>query len=142
MSALLIIKKTGIISLKYALISMLLSIGLLVLKNNIYINYNNWDVYAFAVAVLFTGFGIWLATGFSFKQKAPIQQATPLTAILSKREIEVVELLCQNNTNQQIADKLCIELSTLKTHINHIYKKMGVKNRNQLAAIISANTRL
>ncbi len=51
---------------------------------------------------------------------------------LSRRELEVLELLYSKHSNQEIADKLFIELSTLKTHINSIYKKLGVRNRKDL----------
>ena len=58
----------------------------------------------------------------------------PLQAVLSKREMEVYDLLLQNKTNQQICDVLFIEMSTLKTHINRIYKKLDVSSRRQLFA--------
>ena len=41
---------------------------------------------------------------------------------LSKREMEVVELLARGFTNQQISECLCISYSTVRTHIRNIYK--------------------
>lgn len=43
---------------------------------------------------------------------------------LSKRESEILGLVLQRSTRKQIAEKLCISLSTLKTHLNNIYKKL------------------
>ncbi|MCB9085063.1 MAG: helix-turn-helix transcriptional regulator [Bdellovibrionaceae bacterium] len=42
---------------------------------------------------------------------------------LSKREMEVAELVVQGLTNKEIAEKLFISASTLKTHLNNIYRK-------------------
>ncbi len=60
------------------------------------------------------------------------QQALPDP--LSERELEVVELIYRGLNNQQIADELTIALSTVKTHVNRIYSKLGVKNRSQAMA--------
>jgi len=50
---------------------------------------------------------------------------------LSTREIEVLRLVDEGYSNQQIADKLSIAGSTVKTHINNIYGKLGVQTRVQ-----------
>lgn len=50
---------------------------------------------------------------------------------LSSREIEVIQLIDQGFSNQQIADKMSIAASTVKTHINNIYGKLGVQTRVQ-----------
>ncbi len=50
---------------------------------------------------------------------------------LSPRELEVLRLVDQGLTNQQIAEKLSVAPSTVKTHINNIYGKMGVESRVQ-----------
>lgn len=53
---------------------------------------------------------------------------------LSERELEVLQLITQGYTNQEIADKLYVAISTIKTHVGNIYTKMGVKSRVQAAA--------
>ena len=50
---------------------------------------------------------------------------------LSKREIEVLELIAAGNSNQEIALQLHISLSTVKGHTSNIYGKLGVHNRTQ-----------
>lgn len=55
---------------------------------------------------------------------------------LSPRELEVLYLLVDGKTNQEIADTLCISDKTVKIHVNKIYKKLNVKSRSQ--AIIYA----
>ena len=65
--------------------------------------------------------------GQSFKGTTVSQET--LIEPLSNREMEVVNLIDEGKTNAQIALHLSIACSTVKTHINNIYNKMGVKTR-------------
>ena len=58
----------------------------------------------------------------------------PLSA-LSKREREVLELLCQGMTNREIADALYISEVTVKVHVRHILKKLSVRSRTEAALL-------
>lgn len=49
---------------------------------------------------------------------------------VSEREFELLSLIYNGNTNQQIADKLYISLNTVKKHINHIYLKLDSYSRS------------
>lgn len=51
---------------------------------------------------------------------------------LSRKEQEVLALILAQKNNQQICDELFISLSTLKSHINHIYKKLEVGSRKEI----------
>ena len=62
----------------------------------------------------------------------PTQQE--LVEPLSERELQVLNLVAEGHTNQAIADQLFITLRTVKSHTNHIYTKLGVKNRTQAVA--------
>ncbi len=53
---------------------------------------------------------------------------------LSQREIEVLRLMAEGRTNQEIADDLVIAVSTVKSHINNIFSKLGVATRTQAVA--------
>lgn len=53
---------------------------------------------------------------------------------LSDREREVLMLISEGMTNQEIADRLCIELSTVKRHATNIFGKLGVSNRTLAVA--------
>ncbi|MGB0387946.1 MAG: LuxR C-terminal-related transcriptional regulator [Ardenticatenaceae bacterium] len=66
----------------------------------------------------------------------PPLERTPLRVIepLSERELEVLQLIAQGFTNQQIADHLFLSLSTVKWHTRNIYGKMGVRKRTQAVA--------
>ena len=51
---------------------------------------------------------------------------------ISPREKEIVDLLLKGRANKEIAAELFIELSTVKIHVHHIFRKLGVRNRAQL----------
>ena len=46
----------------------------------------------------------------------------------------MLRLIAEGCTNQEIADRLVVALSTVKTHINNIYGKLGVQSRTQALA--------
>jgi DNA-binding CsgD family transcriptional regulator len=56
---------------------------------------------------------------------------------LTAREREVIELLCCGRTNREIGDCLRISLATVKTHLLHIFEKLGVENRSAVVAMMS-----
>lgn len=51
---------------------------------------------------------------------------------LTSREMEVVEAVCQGLTNHDIARHLNISVATVKTHLIHVFKKVGVDTRGEL----------
>jgi LuxR family maltose regulon positive regulatory protein len=53
---------------------------------------------------------------------------------LSARELDVLRLMSDGLTNAAIARELVVAQSTVKTHINHIYTKLGVTQRTQAIA--------
>jgi len=55
----------------------------------------------------------------------------PPKNLLSDREMEVLTLLAAGHTNPQIATRLVLGTSTVKTHTLNIYRKLGVSNRTQ-----------
>lgn len=54
---------------------------------------------------------------------------------LSEREREVLQKIGEGKPNKQIADELFISLSTVKTHINNIYRVLKVSNRKEASQI-------
>ncbi|WP_043806004.1 helix-turn-helix transcriptional regulator [Desulfocurvibacter africanus] len=67
-----------------------------------------------------------------------LTQASPKRAsagkeMLSAREREVLLLIAQGLSNDEVGDKLCISLSTVKKHLCNIYAKLKISNRIQAA---------
>jgi DNA-binding NarL/FixJ family response regulator len=55
---------------------------------------------------------------------------------LSEREVEVLQLMAQGMSNQEIAKELYLSSTTVKTHVSHILTKLGVRDRVQ--AVVEA----
>jgi LuxR family maltose regulon positive regulatory protein len=53
---------------------------------------------------------------------------------LSKREVEILRLVCQGLSNQEIADRLVLSVGTVKFHVHNIFGKLGVRDRPQAIA--------
>lgn len=56
---------------------------------------------------------------------------------LTSREIEVLELIGQNLTNQEIADQLFVEVGTIKNHVHAILQKLDVNSRYEAAKYLA-----
>lgn len=67
------------------------------------------------------------------------QVRKPAPAPLSQRELEVLELIAQGSTNREAAKRLFISETTVKTHLLHVYAKLGVNDR--AAAVAAAFSR-
>ena len=108
---------------------------------------HSFEIYIGFIAVIFTALGIWLALKLSKpKIKTVVVEKevylsgnenfvldTSLVSQLelSKRELEILSLLAQGHSNQEIAAKLFVSLSTVKTHIQNLFEKLEVKRRTQ-----------
>ncbi|GHO56813.1 response regulator transcription factor [Ktedonobacter robiniae] len=76
----------------------------------------------------------------SLQTRPAAPEVTPLSVAeqlgLTTRELEVVRLVTLGQSNTEIAATLFVSEATVKTHINHIFSKLGARNRSQ--AIIKA----
>lgn len=54
-----------------------------------------------------------------------------LNGLLTRRELEVVAMLAEGETNARIAQRLVVSEDTVKSHVKHILRKLGVHNRSQ-----------
>jgi DNA-binding NarL/FixJ family response regulator len=67
------------------------------------------------------------------------QMRQPTSEPLSQRELEVLELIARGSTNREAAKQLFISEATVKTHLLHVYAKLGVNDR--AAAVATAFSR-
>jgi len=95
------------------------------------------EFYIGLVALFFTALGIWAGlkiTRKEIKLVGPefIMNHTELARLeISKRELEVLELMASGLSNQEIADKLFLSLNTVKTHTSNVFLKLSVRRRTQ-----------
>ena len=79
---------------------------------------------------------------FSEKMTALLEQVNQGRVIypagLTKREVEVVQLIANGKSNPEIADELFISLNTVLRHVSNIFGKLGVSSRTE-AAIEAVN---
>ena len=95
------------------------------------------EIYVGIIAVTFTAIGIWAGLRLTRKKVIIANAAFVFNdAVLqklgiSKREHEVLELIAQGLSNQEIADKLFVSLNTIKTHTSNLFLKLDVGRRTQ-----------
>lgn len=137
--------------LLYAALMVGILIVLQLLQYKLVLINHSYELYILSIAVVFTGLGIWLALKL-IKPKTEIQtvvvekhvylqelSAEELEAIekekqklgLSSREMEVLQLMAEGLSNQEIAERLFLSLPTVKTHSSKLFEKLDVKRRTQ-----------
>ena len=114
----------------YGLVMGVLLIAMEVIQYKTIVREIKLELAGVIIGALFLALGIWFGARFFNKpNEAELYNADELG--LSKREIEVLQLLAEGFSNQEIADKLFVSLNTTKTHISNIYSKLGVSRRTQ-----------
>lgn len=112
---------------------------------------HSFEIYIFSIAIIFTGLGIWLALKL-VKPKKEIQTIVVEKNVyvkelseeevkamvaerqklgLSTREQEVLQLMAEGLSNQEIAERLFLSVPTVKTHSSKLFEKLDVKRRTQ-----------
>ncbi|MGD2207153.1 MAG: LuxR C-terminal-related transcriptional regulator [Anaerolineae bacterium] len=81
-----------------------------------------------------SGYASWLLATFDERPSTISPATQALVEPLTERETEVLHLIAAGLTNREIAQELVIAVSTVKSHINHLYGKLEVKNRTQAVA--------
>lgn len=106
---------------------------------------NSLEIYIGLLAVFFTAFGVWIASQLIKPRKeeviverevyvahpATVNEAELARLELSPREYEVLQLITQGYSNAEIAGKLFLSVSTIKTHVSSLFVKMDVRSRTQ-----------
>jgi DNA-binding CsgD family transcriptional regulator len=107
------------------------------------------ELFVGIIAIVFTILGIWLALKL-VKPKVKVETRIIEKEIyidkpveteinqkeieklgISKRELEVLNLMASGLSNEEIAEKLFVSLNTVKTHSSNIFLKLDVKRRTQ-----------
>ena len=106
------------------------------------------EIYGALIALLFAGLGIWL--GLKLTRKEVVVKEVPVPTIpepftvnedqqkqlgITKRELEILELIAQGMSNREIAEKLFVSENTVKTHSSRLFDKLSAKRRTQAVQI-------
>ncbi|HEV2370482.1 MAG TPA: LuxR C-terminal-related transcriptional regulator, partial [Acidimicrobiales bacterium] len=83
------------------------------------------------------GHGLGLDDAVAYAQRARGERGRPSFGwdSLTPTEHQVVDLVIEGLTNPQIAERLLVSPDTVKTHLAHVFAKLGVKRRAELAAV-------
>lgn len=130
-------KKTIIIyGISLAVMVMLLKI----LELKYVIHEFSYEIYVSLIALIFTAVGLWIGVKIVTRKKEIqvivrsdfVKNETEIERLeISQREYDVLELMATGFSNQEIADRLFISLSTVKTHSANLFSKLNVKRRTQ-----------
>jgi DNA-binding CsgD family transcriptional regulator len=109
------------------------------------------ELYGTGLAMLFTVVGIWAGRKLTdekvIREEVIVEKqvfiTSPVPAVtnfegpdpddlgISKREFEVLGLMAEGYSNQEIAEKTFLSINTVKTHISNLFVKLDVKRRTQ-----------
>jgi len=103
------------------------------------------EIYGALIAATFAVLGIWLGLKLTENRKTIVLKEVPIPAEgpftpderkredlhMTRRELEILELIAQGLSNREIAEKLFVSESTVKTHSNRIFEKLGARRRTQ-----------
>ncbi|WP_276134451.1 helix-turn-helix transcriptional regulator [Polluticoccus soli] len=139
----------------YGIILAALAIGLKLVEYKFVVRDHAIEVYGGIVAALFTILGIIAGQKLTRKKEIVVEKTVlvptpmPIAAVtimatdqqlslfgISKREYEILQLMAEGLSNQEIADRTYVSLSTVKTHVSNILLKLDAKRRTQ--AVIKA----
>jgi two-component system, NarL family, response regulator LiaR len=107
------------------------------------------EIYGGLIAALFAAIGIWLGLKLTKKKEVVIVKEVPVPATqpfalneerlrllgITKRELEILELIAQGMSNREIADKLFVSENTVKTHSSRLFDKLSARRRTQAVQI-------
>ena len=103
------------------------------------------EIYGGLIAATFAVLGIWLGLKLTGRQQTIVVKEIPVPAggafipdekkrenlHITRRELEILELIAQGLSNREIAEKLFVSENTVKTHSSRVFDKLGARRRTQ-----------
>jgi len=135
--------------LLYGLCGGLLILALRVIEYRFLVIQHSFEIYGGLIAVLFAGVGIWLGLKLTRKEEVIVVREVPVSAIqpftvndenvrnlgITKRELEILDLIARGMSNREIANQLFVSENTIKTHSSRLFDKLSAKRRTQAVQI-------
>ena len=139
-------KQTLIHVLIYGLCGGVLIVVLKLIEFRFLVVEHSIEIYGGLIAALFAGLGIWLGLKLTRKKEVVVVKEVPQQPFtlneerlkhfgITKRELEILELIAQGMSNREIAEKLFVSENTVKTHSSRLFDKLSAKRRTQAVQI-------
>ena len=105
---------------------------------------HSFEIYGALVAAVFSGLGVWLGLKLT-RERVVVKEVFVPAAVtefvpdeqrrdalgITRRELEILELVAQGMSNREIAGTLFVSENTVKTHCSRAFDKLGAKRRTQ-----------
>jgi DNA-binding CsgD family transcriptional regulator len=141
-------RQTIIHTLIYGLCGGVLIVVLRLVEYRFLVVEHSVEIYGL-IALLFSGAGIWLGLKLTRKKEVLVVKEVPVPSSqpfalnedrlkdlgITKRELEILELIAQGMSNREIAEKLFVSENTVKTHSSRLFDKLSAKRRTQAVQI-------
>jgi DNA-binding CsgD family transcriptional regulator len=106
---------------------------------------HSFEIYGALIAILFAVVGIWLGNKLATPRQKIVIKEVPVPASpsfiineqkqealgITRRELEILELVAQGMSNREIAGRLYVSENTVKTHCSRAFDKLGARRRTQ-----------
>ena len=101
------------------------------------------EIYGGLIALLFAVLGIWLGLKLTKNKETIIVREVPAPQFftlnetrlrelgITRRELEILELIANGLSNREIAEKLFVSENTVKTHSSRLFDKLSARRRTQ-----------
>jgi len=142
-------RQTAIHVLIYGLSAGVLIVVLRLIEFRFLIVSHSLEIYGGLIALVFASLGIWLGLKLTRKKEVVVLKEVPVPASqpfalnearlkdlgITKRELEILELIAHGMSNREIAEKLFVSENTVKTHSSRLFDKLSAKRRTQAVQI-------
>ena len=142
-------KQLIIYGLIYGLCGGVLILALKLIEYRFLVVEHSIEIYGGLTALLFASVGIWLGLKLTRKQEVVVLKEVEVPRVepfavnarklrdlgITKRELEILELIASGMSNREIADKLFVSENTVKTHSSRLFDKLSAKRRTQAVQI-------
>lgn len=142
-------KETLIYGLIYGVVGGVLVVVLKLIEFRFLVVEHSMEIYGGLIALIFAGVGIWLGLKLTRKKEVLVVKEVPVPARqpfslnegrlkdlgITKRELEILELMARGMSNREIAEKLFVSENTVKTHSTRLFDKLSAKRRTQAVQI-------
>ncbi|HWN10996.1 MAG TPA: response regulator transcription factor [Pyrinomonadaceae bacterium] len=142
-------KKTLLYGLLYGVAGGILIMALKLIEYRFLVVEHSVEIYGGLIALLFALLGAWLGLKLTRKKEVVVfkevrvSDAGPFSLnegklrelAITPRELEILELIARGMSNREIAEKLFVSESTVKTHSSRLFDKLSARRRTQAVQI-------